>query len=66
MSSTNEVLTRRQKQIVALQAEGMPYKAIGAKLHLKDSTIRVYMTDAFRRTETRGIAHLVAKWIREQ
>jgi DNA-binding NarL/FixJ family response regulator len=65
-----EALTRREKQVLALLAEGLPNKAIASRLSISDQTVKFYVasicgklgaanrTDAVRIALTRGLISL--------
>ena len=46
----SRLLTLRQKQIVDLIILGTPNKLIAYKLHLRESTIKVYLSAIFEKT----------------
>ena len=63
----DEPLTRREVQVLELLAEGLPNKAIAARLHISDQTVKFHVasicgklaaanrTDAVRRAIRRGL-----------
>jgi len=65
-----EALTRREEQVLALLAEGLPNKAIASRLSISDQTVKFYVasicgklgaanrTDAVRIALTRGLISL--------
>ena len=65
-----EALTRRERQVLALLAEGLPNKAIASRLGISDQTVKFYVasicgklgaanrTDAVRIALTRGLISL--------
>jgi DNA-binding NarL/FixJ family response regulator len=65
-----EPLTRREIEVLELLAEGLPNKAIAARLHISDQTVKFHVssicgklgaanrTDAVRRAVRRGIITL--------
>jgi len=65
-----EALTRRERQVLALLAEGLPNKAIASRLSISDQTVKFYVasicgklgavnrTDAVRIALTRGLISL--------
>jgi DNA-binding NarL/FixJ family response regulator len=65
-----EALTRREQQVLALLAEGLPNKAIASRLSISDQTVKFYVasicgklgaanrTDAVRIALTRGLISL--------
>ena len=65
-----EPLTPRERQVLALLAEGLPNKAIAARLSISDQTVKFYVasicgklgaanrTDAVRIALTRGLISL--------
>ena len=69
--SFDEPLTPREVQVLELLAEGLPNKAIAARLHISDQTVKFHVssisgklgaknrTDAVRRAVRRGLITLV-------
>jgi DNA-binding NarL/FixJ family response regulator len=65
-----EALTAREVQVLELLAEGLPNKAIAARLHISDQTVKFHVssisaklgaanrTDAVRRAVRRGLITL--------
>lgn len=57
-------LTRRQREVVALIAEGLTYRQIGARLGIQDRTVRMHVEYIARTLSGRGpplyrvIAHI--------
>jgi len=68
--SFDEPLTPREVQVLELLAEGLPNKAIAARLHISDQTVKFHVssisgklgaknrTDAVRRAVRRGLIAL--------
>ena len=68
--SFDEPLTPREVQVLELLAEGLPNKAIAARLHISDQTVKFHVssisgklgaknrTDAVRRAVRRGLITL--------
>jgi DNA-binding NarL/FixJ family response regulator len=66
----SEALTAREIQVLELLAEGLPNKAIAARLHISDQTVKFHVssisgklgaanrTDAVRRAVRRGLITL--------
>jgi DNA-binding NarL/FixJ family response regulator len=43
-----ELLTERERQVLALVAEGLPNKQIGRRLEISEKTVKAHLTSAFR------------------
>jgi DNA-binding NarL/FixJ family response regulator len=43
-----ELLTEREREVLALVAEGLPNKQIGRRLGISDKTVKAHLTSAFR------------------
>jgi len=43
-----ESLTERERQVLALVAEGLPNKQIGRRLEISEKTVKAHLTSAFR------------------
>jgi DNA-binding NarL/FixJ family response regulator len=43
-----QLLTERERQVLALVAEGLPNKQIGRRLEISEKTVKAHLTSAFR------------------
>lgn len=59
------VISERERQVIALVAEGMDNDRIGRALHISPDTVKTHLARLYRRYEAHGRAHLVAIAIRE-
>ncbi|MCF6437031.1 MULTISPECIES: helix-turn-helix transcriptional regulator [Pseudoalteromonas] len=57
-------LTKREKTIVKLIAEGAQNKEIANKLHISDHTVKTHLYSAFRKTKSRNRIELL-NWARQ-
>ena len=53
-AGTFDVLTRQEREVVALLAEGLSNRAIGERLHLAEKTVKNYLTNVFRKMSVRS------------
>ena len=58
-------LSSRQREIVALIADGLSTKEISRKLELSPKTVDAHLQRVYDRNGIRNRAAIVAKWIRE-
>jgi len=59
-----EHLTRRERDVLALLAEGLPNKEIARRLDISERTVKAHLTSAFRRIGVRGRTQ-AALWVRD-
>lgn len=57
-------LTRREKTIIKLIAEGAQNKEIANKLHISDHTVKTHLYSAFKKTKSRNRIELL-NWARQ-
>ncbi len=60
-----EGLTRRERQIAALVARGMPNKLIAHELTITEGTVKVYMSHLMHRIGLKSRLELARYWERE-
>ena len=58
--SENTQLTRREREVVGLIADGMETPAIAATLHVSQHTVRAHVRNSLKKLDARTRAHLVA------
>ncbi|WP_295664585.1 LuxR C-terminal-related transcriptional regulator [uncultured Mucilaginibacter sp.] len=63
--SSNEVLTNREKQILALLSQGKLSKQIGDILNISKQTVDTHRKNMLRKTNTANTAGLINKAVRE-
>jgi two-component system NarL family response regulator len=56
-----EPLTARQREVLTLVAEGMPYKLEGARLSLSPRTVKYHMAEIMRKVHLQNRAQLLAQ-----
>ncbi|SHH76356.1 helix-turn-helix transcriptional regulator [Ferrimonas marina] len=59
--SEQEKLTKRERELVRLVAEGARNKEIAQKLFISEYTVKAHLASIFRKTETRSRAELIGK-----
>ena len=59
-----EHLTRRERDVLSLLAEGLPNKEIAHRLAISERTVKAHLTSAFRRIGVRGRTQ-AALWVRD-
>ncbi|MBV8079176.1 MAG: response regulator transcription factor [Actinobacteria bacterium] len=57
-------LTKRERDVLRLLADGFPYDEVGRKLHISPETVRTHVGKACRRLGARSRTHAVAPAIR--
>lgn len=60
------LLSPRQRQIVALIAEGLSNKEIAARLSMSERTVDSHLQRLYLRYDIRTRAALVARWLRHE
>lgn len=63
-ASTNEELTTRQREILAMVAEGLSYKEVGTALFISESTVKYHMGEILHRLHAKNRAQVVAYALR--
>jgi DNA-binding CsgD family transcriptional regulator len=58
--SIDDLLTDRQRQLVALLILGISYKEIGKRLGIAEGTVKVHMQDIFNKVGVRNRHQIVA------
>jgi DNA-binding NarL/FixJ family response regulator len=64
--ATGIILTRREKEVLGLIAEGMTNNQIGQKLFISTATVDSHRKNLLAKFETRNIASLIKKAMQEQ
>jgi DNA-binding NarL/FixJ family response regulator len=55
-----EPLTQRQSEVLALVAQGLPYKEVGARVSLATSTVKYHMAEIMQKLHVQNRAQLLA------
>ncbi|GAB59123.1 response regulator transcription factor [Rheinheimera nanhaiensis] len=60
----NNLLTRQEKRIIQLVAEGARNKEIAEKLHISAHTVKAHLSTIFRKTQSRNRVELL-RWLQQ-
>jgi DNA-binding CsgD family transcriptional regulator len=60
----DSVLTRQEKNIAVYMADGLSSKMIASKLGISENTIANHRKNMMRKTNTKNVAHLIARLLR--
>ena len=64
-SSSQTLLSPREREIVQLVAEGLSNKEIAEQIHLSEATVDTHRRNIMRKLELKGVAELTKYAIRE-
>ena len=59
-------LSQREKEVLALLVEGLPYKMIGSKLNITYDTVRAHMKKIYEKLHVASMTEAVAKAINQK
>jgi LuxR family transcriptional regulator, positive regulator of biofilm formation len=62
--SANNILTRQEKRIIELVAEGARNKEIALNLQISANTVKVHLSSVFRKTQVRNRVELI-RWLQQ-
>lgn len=62
---THLPLTRRQREVIAMSADGLSINEIAEALNIASNTVKVHVNRAMRRLGARNRTHAVATLLRE-
>ncbi len=62
----NNMLTRRQQEVIALIARGLTTAEISAALFIAEPTTKLHISNAVAALGARNRAHAVALWVRSE